>query len=356
MRILPLILLLSFLPVCLAEETAGDASVFFKQGKDYYDAGQWEQAEAALKKAIEINPDLAEAYPVLMAVHYQRAEWLPGLETARTALQKAGQIADTHYYYGLLLSEYGLSEDAAAAFEKALEIDPHHQGARQRVLLVEADTYRLKGDNEKALAAYEDFVSRGEGNAKAYYYLGQLYEKKEMLDKALGAYEQSTALDPHFTEANKALGSLAFELKKWPSAIRAYEELTETESDKAHYFSELGYLYQVTESLDRAAGAYQKAVELDPQDHVSWFNLGGIYQKKAAWPQAADAFRHAIEIKSDDPDYYASLSAVACQSGDREGAWGAYQKIGELKGGERPELLTYLNHACPKQFPPPAQV
>jgi tetratricopeptide (TPR) repeat protein len=111
------------------------ADCFYNIGMANANKKSYDEAEAALKKAIELKPDYIEAYNSLSAIYNAQKKF----DDATAASQKAASLAaagggaaagglgvDALYNQGVIAWNQGKAEDAKKAFEEALKADPKH--------------------------------------------------------------------------------------------------------------------------------------------------------------------------------------------------------------------------------------
>jgi tetratricopeptide (TPR) repeat protein len=101
-----------------------------------YSAKQdYEKAEAALQKALEIKPDYTEAYSMLASVYNNERKFDLAREAAKKALDlqtsaaggaATAKNADDVYNQGVIAWNGNNFDDAKAAFEEVLKINPNH--------------------------------------------------------------------------------------------------------------------------------------------------------------------------------------------------------------------------------------
>ena len=93
----------------------------------------WQQAPAMFRRAIELDPDYAQAYAGLADVLAQKLLWrfvhaedvLPeATRAAHRALELAPDLAEAHVALGHMRSLTGDNEGATRSFERALELNP----------------------------------------------------------------------------------------------------------------------------------------------------------------------------------------------------------------------------------------
>ena len=83
------------------------------------------RAEEALSKALELDPELAEAHATrgfLQMFHYW--DWNGAQASFQRALELAPNSSKTHHWYGVFLSIQGKLDEAFVEMQKALELDP----------------------------------------------------------------------------------------------------------------------------------------------------------------------------------------------------------------------------------------
>src|SRR5215467_10902851 len=106
------------------------AASLFEQGQNAQEKGNLNTATRLYTRAVSADPSLYQAY-------YQRAVALLGLEQtddAQADLRKSIQIepgfARAHRALGLLLLDKGITEEARTELARAVELDPKLKGAR----------------------------------------------------------------------------------------------------------------------------------------------------------------------------------------------------------------------------------
>ncbi len=133
-------------------------------------AGEMEQAVAEHERAIEINPQLAQAHTNLITLYgkLRRPEKAEAHYRASVAINP--NAADTHYNFGVLLYEQGKYREAGEAFRKALEINPYYPEAHNNLAFV----LERQGRAEEALAHYRAAVENKPNYRLAHFHLGRV--------------------------------------------------------------------------------------------------------------------------------------------------------------------------------------
>jgi len=109
-------------------------------------------AENYYKKAIELNPNLADAYMGLGGIYYEKGDYGLELLNYRKATILDTKNSDDFYYLATALEDNGNYKEAITTFEKALKLKPDNKDALHDLGIL----YLTQGDESKA----ENLVSR----------------------------------------------------------------------------------------------------------------------------------------------------------------------------------------------------
>lgn len=149
-------------------------------------------SRAAALKAVELDPNLAEAHVALTYVknHFE-TDWPGAEQEARRALELDPGSLDAHIAYGNLLMGLGRHDEAIREMQSAERLDPlssEIQSSFGRVLY-RANKY---AEAERRLKLAIELDPR---NNSAYYRLGDLYEQMGRYPEAIANLEKSEALN-----------------------------------------------------------------------------------------------------------------------------------------------------------------
>lgn len=156
-------------PEATAQANPDSSQAQFELGNAYVEAGQWEQAQAAYQKAIELDPNYQAAYANLGVVYYQ----LGKLDLAALQYQKALELkpndGEVAYNLGALYVQQALlngnppNQDllnkAVVQLNHSIELNP--KLAEPYFSLGVA--YHALNQKTEAIQAFETFLSRDTG-------------------------------------------------------------------------------------------------------------------------------------------------------------------------------------------------
>ena len=149
------------------------------------------QAEAAARRALQLDESLAEAHTSLGMVRYSfNWEWADAEVEFRRAVELNPNYATAHHWHAYLLMLRGRFDESLAALARARELDPLSLiiNATGGFVLYFARRY------EEAVAQCERALALEENFSPAHYFLGLASEQLGRHDRALAAFRKSLAL------------------------------------------------------------------------------------------------------------------------------------------------------------------
>ena len=178
------------------------AAEFHAAGLDRLAQGDAASAEQALRKAVELAPDLPEYHKSLG----NALRMLGRPDEASVAYTRALQL-DPAYLpaynnLGLVQFEQGAFAEAEANLRKALELDP----TDSQVMTNLGVAIFLQGRTDEAIALHRRALAIEESDPLAWGNLGSaLKARPDGLEEAVTCFERALMLNPDFTQARSAL-------------------------------------------------------------------------------------------------------------------------------------------------------
>lgn len=218
------------------------AAYYLLQGEVFSALRQFSDAEASLRRAVELQPDLVRAHFQLAVLflrdekHRQAATALervvavePGNLRARLllgnvyclqlnldslALQQFTAVAEAdprypavHFGLGRLLFRQGRDREAVEHFISELEAGPEHAEARFHL----AKALLKLGRTEKVLGHLQALQGKKVDQAELHFFLAKTYHRLKQPAKAIEAVLQGIDLKPDFPDAHYLLARLYLE-------------------------------------------------------------------------------------------------------------------------------------------------
>jgi serine/threonine protein kinase/Flp pilus assembly protein TadD len=182
------------------------------------------KARAAVDRALEIDDTLAEAHASLGHIKFQYdRDWSGAEKEFQRAIELNPNIANAHQWYALSLMWRGRLEEALNQVKQALELDPLSLviNANLGFILSGAQQY------DQAIEQFRKTLEMDPNFAYAHYRLGQLYVQKEMYAEAVPELEKAIALSGGSPRATAELGLSYARMGRRNDALRLLHDLKE---------------------------------------------------------------------------------------------------------------------------------
>ena len=154
----------------------------FLLGSAYPIKDEAEKAIENYKKAIEINPNLADAYVGLGTIYLDDEQVDEAIKYFKRAIEINPAYIAAYLNLGATYEYNDQLDEAIVSYEKTIEINPRIV----RVYVSLGDLYLQKGDRDKAIKAYEKIIEL-EPNSELGIYA------KDAIEKAQADSDKDTA-------------------------------------------------------------------------------------------------------------------------------------------------------------------
>jgi tetratricopeptide (TPR) repeat protein len=252
----------------------------------------------------------------------QRINGCPSIIQSRR--ESPRNLAVAYYSRGLAYYDKGDDDRAIAEFNEAIPLDPKSAQAYSSRGLA----YDHKGDLGHADPDYNEAIRLDPKYGQAYFNRGNAHYQKGDDDRAIADYSEAIRLDPKYAYAYKNRGTAYDHKGEADRAITDYNEAIQLDPKFAQAYSNRGLAYYQKGDLDHAIADYGEAIRLDPKYAYAYNNRGNAYyplrraglagccacpQCEARAPQRRETGRSAGAAGHE--------SRVDPQPQDREGTW-----------------------------------
>jgi tetratricopeptide (TPR) repeat protein len=271
-----------------------------------------ERALTHLRRAVELDPEFAEARVNLASVLLDRGQTDEAQRALDAALALEPRDAATHFRVGSALLQHGRLDEAASHFETTLALDPTHVGARNSLGVV-----RLrKGDPKAALAFFRDVLEREPDDADARSNLGTALVRLGRTDEGLRELVRALELEPRQADAHATLGAVLARQGHLDEAVDHFHKAMEADPDNAVAHNNLGAALLQRGELAGAREQLERAVALAPGNADAQANLGALLLQEGELEAAVTHLQAALRSAPDHKNAQANLSvALARRSG-----------------------------------------
>lgn len=258
-------LIVAFAPVLAVQS---DPEVYYVEGIDRYNAGEYEEAVELLSRAAAIGP----------------------------------AVPDYRYHLGLAYLKVGRPRDAARELEAALGMMGMKRETRVKepiVLVQAAKAYLQQGDLDTAEARARLALKRGGPSPEAHYLLGLVARERGDEAGSLAELSAVVELDRDHVEANVALSDLSLARGRLDEAREALRHASHGAPTDYDVLMALGELAYRAADLDEAEEAFSRALAVRPGDAGASFDLGTALLAQQRFSEAIDRLVAAAP-ESDD--------------------------------------------------------
>jgi tetratricopeptide (TPR) repeat protein len=370
------------------DKDAKAAGPLMLEGDIYWAEGKTNEAELALSKAIELNPDLPVPYLMLAQLYLASHQEAQALQRLNTLVSKTNdltamlEIAEIH-------REAGRYDAAREAYEKLLALNPKSVIAlnnlayvyseflgrtdkaaqlaeRARNLSLDdpktADTLGWKTadtlgwilfkerDYTRALSLIQESADKQPGDAEVQTHLGLAYYMLQEENPARLALQQALASHTEFSGKEMARQSLANlnvdPATATPAVIEELEKQSHADPRDPVVMSRLAVIEERRGNIEKARDYYKTLLENNPQDLIAMVQLARLYYDRLHdTRKALELATSAHKLAPDDPRAAALLGELIYQSGDYPWAVSLLQQAATQLSGQ-PSLDYHLAWAC----------
>lgn len=266
--------------------------LFNNLGNSYSDIGDTEQALAALERAVQINPSLAESRTNLGNIYLKNGQIEDAIYEYHADLEINPSDTKTHNNLGNAYTKQGWLNDAISEYNLSLELDPNFIEAYKNL----AAAYCKQEMFGQAQSVLKQAIILQPKNASLYSQAGDLYYQMGHYEQAIFQYKKALRFKRNFAEAHYGLGICYNKLGLVDDEIRAYKMALAVDPDMVAALMNLGNAYFAKQNYDAAIEQYKKAVGIEPDDSAIRYNLGAAYSNNGQYEQAVEEYLKAVEI------------------------------------------------------------
>ena len=332
-----------------------DANIWLQVGFAEEKQGHFVEAERAYRKALEINPALADAWNSLGNYLIRTSRNTEAEEALRQAVKHKPNFAPSWVTLGDVVMQRGDKVGAKEAFEIATKVDPTNAGGWFGLGVVRSQL----GDFAGAVAPLEQTVRLDPSKSAGWAYLGEIQFRSGKRDAAFKSLQEAEKLDSKNEAALIGL-SMYYGMSGDPAKSLDYaQRALAVNPASAQHWNGKGYALLKLQRYSEAILALETANHLQPDLIPAWVNLGEAYLHAQQLGKAIATLEQALKLAPTAADarlfiaqaYMASglpakarehLSQLLRQQPKLAPAW-AMMTMVSLSQGNKPEALASYN-------------
>ena len=245
------------------------------EGMNAYAQGQYREALDAFTKAIELNPDHAQAYTNRGLTKYRLGDIDGAYDDHTSAIQKNPNFAAAYTNRGGARFIKGDVDGALADHTKALELFPEYVQAlnnRGFVKLHIGDIDGAKADFDQALTlnpfdpnAYTNRATSHLAKANDLKKKGEEEAAQKELEEAARDATKAIVLNPNLASAYSLRGRILLEVRAFDKALEDFNKALELDPNLPQAYLNRGSIRIVKQDYEAGLEDIYRAIELAPQ-------------------------------------------------------------------------------------------
>ena len=326
---------------------------YYLEGKGYLEATSRPEnitnAMTVLGRALQLDPNFGKAL-----AEKGEAEWFQYTTTndkswaekakadCAQAIGDGNSGTDGHLCMGLVDAGTGHYDDAAADYQKAIELEPTNEKAYVGL----AKAYSRLNRLNDAENAYKQAIQANPNSAYSNQNLGIFYLQQAEYAKAAESFKKAIDLAPESYVNESNLGAAYLYMGRYDAAIEAFTQSIRLRPNLNGY-SNLGTAYYQARRFPDAAQSYQAALKFSDQDSDLWGNLANAYVRSKQAAKAEDAYRKQLallqaqlQVNPQDAERQSDIASCYAGLGDKQNALAHLARSLDLGRGDKDLLFN----------------
>ncbi len=238
------------MPIADVTTNSMDAYRYFLIGTEDLRKMYFEDAQKALEKSVEIDPNFAFAYYQLVGAYD-----IGNLEARNKAIEKANALSG-----------------------KATE--------KEKLFIEARYAWQIERNREKRFAIIQQLIKKYPKEKTAYLALGNIYYQTGNYEETISQFNKALELDPNCGEAHNALGYTYIQMGKYEKSIEHFEKYASLNPEDANPLDSMAEAYFLAGRLEEAIAKFKAAVEIKPDFYGTYSSIGYAYAFKENYPEA----------------------------------------------------------------------
>ncbi len=268
-------------------------------GNTEFENGNYQAAEDAFNKAINLNPKVTYYFNrgrarMALSLFYE------AISDFTLVLETEPNYASAYNYRGL--TKYNLKDyqSALVDFHKAIELDPDLKDAYNNRLY----TYSKTGDYQEALSDLDRLMELAPEDGRYPTFYGILLAEMDRYEEALAKYRTAVAMDYEDEGLFNYKGVTHYYLQQYDSATIFFKKALAQDTTNTQVISNLVNSFFELEDYQQAAHYLSAGLALNPDNHTFHNSLGLAMQYLDDYELSLQHFNKAISIHNQDADYF----------------------------------------------------
>jgi tetratricopeptide (TPR) repeat protein/opacity protein-like surface antigen len=311
-------------------EAARDARYYTYLAGVLLNVGRVEEAEAAIERALALDPEAGEALAQRAIIHVVQNRKQDALADARRAVELNPESSAARIALSYALQAAFQLEEARAVLREAVERNPEDALAWARLAELELMFGELRASRDAA----ERAVALAPGLGRTHMVLGFAALTRIDIDEAKAAFERAIALDSANPLPRLGLGLAKIRQSDLEEGRHEIEIAAALDPNDALIRSYLGKAYFEEKRDDLANEQFAIAQELDPLDPTAYLYEAIKQQTEGRPGEALENLQKSIELNDNRAVYRSRLLLDADRASRGTSLARIYQDLGFFQLGQ----------------------
>jgi tetratricopeptide (TPR) repeat protein len=265
------------------------ALIWQTKAEAHISVGNYSEAEAALKRMAELEPDNAYPLVVLAELHMMARQVEQAFEFSQEAVRIDDQNVPALTIHARALDWLGRYDAASNFAFEALDLEPDNPD----VLAVLGEIYTDVGNWALAQEYLDEALALDPENVLALRNLAVFYELQDDYDRAIAEINHAIEAAPMRADLYIERGRQYGQLEEWEAAVASYEQAVAIDG-RAYALDALGWALWNREDYLQALRVLRRAAELEPDNPIVLAHLGMAYYRRLNYESAAETLEKAL--------------------------------------------------------------
>ena len=285
-----------------AVDELGDVNFIALLGTILAQSDQLEEAEAHLRRAVQIAPEYPKANEELGSVLLNLGKPADAVGFLKTATTLNPKSASAFFKLGGALKLIGKEEEAQVALDKATSLSPN------RAKLEEASLLFAEGKFRQAEKLARELVTENPRDVNAALLLARIAMDAKCFDDAEGLLRKIVEIAPRYIRAWHELAESVKEQHRVEEEVKILEHALSLDEKNSESHYRYAAALATTGQSEKSVEFYRNATELKPDQVGAYIGLGHVLKTLGEYEEGISAYKKAIELKPNFGEVYFSLS------------------------------------------------
>lgn len=237
------------------------------------DAGFNEEAKKNLLYLVRTFPDNAELLYNL-GIAYEKLKQFDKAENAYIRAIEISPETDFFYNLGIAFMEQEKYDEAIPVFHKVIEVEPNDSNCFFNLALC----HFKKGEFHIALEHFQKTVRLNDKDLFAHFYIGNIFKDAGINDLAIEKFNKVLALSPDYSWAHYNLGAIAYETGDTENAIYYLKNTVKYNPHDINAYNVLTKIYIKQERFVEAFDLLGEGLDANHLNADLYYNYAQIFR------------------------------------------------------------------------------